>query len=221
MIKIKRGSSKNWSKLTTPLADGQPGYDRESGQLKIGDGKTPWKDLPDAGGLRANKIFSSEADAKAIKAEDKQYSAIITFGKDDPDENTVGQLYLQQLDIEPEADRIISWGVNRGWTYRKWRSGIAECWCRYELTTSLNTSLDDSALFFNDTLMRELEYPISFTELPVETVTLQCGSAGVLLVTSSANSTDKSASYRLASFVKTTEARKFYFMFHVTGYWRR
>lgn len=28
------------------------------------------------------------------------------------------------------SDYVVEWGTSGIWTYRKWNSGIAECWCR-------------------------------------------------------------------------------------------
>ena len=36
-----------------------------------------------------------------------------------------------------ESDFVISQGTSGIWTYRKWKSGIAECWCRKTITTNV------------------------------------------------------------------------------------
>ena len=50
MIKFKRGQSKSWSTKNPTLEEGQPGMEILSGgrgcNLKLGDGSTPWNDLP-------------------------------------------------------------------------------------------------------------------------------------------------------------------------------
>lgn len=119
MIKFKRGTTKNWSKLKTPLADGQPGYDRDKQKLKIGDGKTKWDDLPYASGLHADEIVVEESKAEK--------DTPFTYGKKSPDEDTLGKVYLQHYKTDPETDYIVSNGIYKGWTYQKWHSGIARC----------------------------------------------------------------------------------------------
>jgi hypothetical protein len=45
-IKFKRNSSSGWAADNTVLAAGEPGFERNTGNLKIGNGVTPWNDLP-------------------------------------------------------------------------------------------------------------------------------------------------------------------------------
>lgn len=43
---VRRDSSKNWSILDPILAQGEIGFDIDEGKHKIGDGVTPWTELP-------------------------------------------------------------------------------------------------------------------------------------------------------------------------------
>ena len=45
LIKLKRDYAANWTLRNPTLSLGEPGYERDSGKLKIGDGVTPWVDL--------------------------------------------------------------------------------------------------------------------------------------------------------------------------------
>ena len=45
-IQLKRGKSTSWSSLNLILEAGEPGYEIDTGKLKIGNGLTPWNDLP-------------------------------------------------------------------------------------------------------------------------------------------------------------------------------
>ena len=45
IIKIRRDVSNRWREINPVLADGEPGFERDTGNLKIGDGVTPWNDL--------------------------------------------------------------------------------------------------------------------------------------------------------------------------------
>jgi hypothetical protein len=45
-FQLKRGTSTKWQELNLILADGEPGFERDTNRLKIGNGKTPWNDLP-------------------------------------------------------------------------------------------------------------------------------------------------------------------------------
>ncbi len=44
-ILFRRDTSENWEKENPILAYGEPGYDKDTGMLKIGDGVTRWKAL--------------------------------------------------------------------------------------------------------------------------------------------------------------------------------
>ncbi len=46
MRDMKSRRSSEWSRTNPILRNGEPGFDRTSGRMKIGDGQTPWEDLP-------------------------------------------------------------------------------------------------------------------------------------------------------------------------------
>ena len=43
---LKRGSAARWTELNPILKQGEPGFEYDTGKLKIGDGFTPWNSLP-------------------------------------------------------------------------------------------------------------------------------------------------------------------------------
>ena len=45
-IQLKRGQAASWMTLNPVIAPGEPGYELNTGRLKIGDGVTKWADLP-------------------------------------------------------------------------------------------------------------------------------------------------------------------------------
>ena len=45
IIVLKRGSNQDWEENNYTLFEGEAGYEIDTGRLKIGDGKTPWKEL--------------------------------------------------------------------------------------------------------------------------------------------------------------------------------
>jgi hypothetical protein len=59
-IQIKRDSSTVWSSVNPVLSDGEFGYERDSGKIKIGNGVTPWNSLA---------YYSSEDYPSAIAGE--------------------------------------------------------------------------------------------------------------------------------------------------------
>lgn len=251
MIQFKRGKTSEWfarSITMEPLAAGQPGYDSVKNKIKIGDGKSSWGELPYTGGCTAEEILSPEKDAKerfsvfdrliaGIKnlfrintSNDK--IAIITYGDETPDDETVGQLYLQEYESEPEADYVVGYGMSGIWEYRKWRSGAAECWCSFDVETSINTQNGEVMIFYNDSPIDRRAYPIEFNDSddakkPVEVATLTSnGTAsdsvteGCWLATHSKNTYTSTAQYRIAN-CQPTSSGIFTISIHVRGRYKR
>ena len=50
LFQLKRGTAQRWETLNPVLLEGEPGYETDAGGLKIGDGKTAWKELEYLGG---------------------------------------------------------------------------------------------------------------------------------------------------------------------------
>lgn len=46
LIKLRAGTSAEWSAADPVLANGEPGFDKTTGGIKIGDGATAWSSLP-------------------------------------------------------------------------------------------------------------------------------------------------------------------------------
>lgn len=233
MIQFRRGSSSSWRRNTTPLADGQPGYDKETHKLKIGDGKSSWDELPDASGLRADEILDSEENAKkkvkAVRSMGLLGSLlaklvgaarpIITYGTEAPTEDTVGQVYLQYYDTEPETDYIVSSGVNGIWTYQKWHSGIARCCGILDLTTSVQNAFENADLFYDNKTMKQINYPFTFKTIPSEVATLQSPGGISWLASRGKNSKTNSAMYSIISPDKQSSAT-YTISLQVEGTWK-
>lgn len=45
-IKFRRNTATRWTTLNPVLSDGEPGYEKYTGKMKVGDGRTAWSDLP-------------------------------------------------------------------------------------------------------------------------------------------------------------------------------
>jgi hypothetical protein len=221
MIQLKRGTTASWRKLKTPLAAGQPGYDKDKHKIKIGDGEKLWSALPYASGLSADDILCSESVAKTRHKLDPEDISLITYGTAEPNKNTVGQLYLQYYDTDPEADYVISAGIDSGWTYKKWKSGIAECSKVFDVTTSVQTSIGDSGLYQNTTAIKAIKYPIEFKEAPGEVATVQSPGGLVWLATSKGlNTAKQSAVYSIISGDKLTNSATYRISLKVEGFWK-
>ena len=190
-----------------------------------------WSDLPYTSGLFAEEILSSEEAAnKKIDAyleeygklpkDDEQYKnrpiAIITYGEAAPNGDTIGQIYLQPI-TEPEVDFVIDSGTKDGWTYQKWKSGIAKCWYNYSFTTTVQEHLE---LFCRSTSTNRINYPFKFASIPTETTTIQSYGGQVLLVNSGANTDETSGAYAIISLAGEIESADYRISIQVEGFWR-
>lgn len=72
-FKLRRGTSLQWESVNPILAEGEPGYATDINLLKIGDNKTPWKDLP------AINDFELSLDGKTIIYDDSGALALEGF----------------------------------------------------------------------------------------------------------------------------------------------
>src|SRR5437868_15281442 len=45
-LRLRRDIANTWAQINPVLADGEPGYEKDTGKLKVGDGVSVWSDLP-------------------------------------------------------------------------------------------------------------------------------------------------------------------------------
>ena len=74
------------------------------------------------------------------------------------------------LDSNNTKDYIVEQGTSGIWTYRKWNSGLAECWGVYTMTSAATKAW--GALYYSDTLAPRINYPFTFTTRPQESAFL-------------------------------------------------
>ena len=73
-IQFKRGTAARWDELNLVLEAGQPGYVTDENRIKIGDGVTPWRELPYLG--EDNVInFNTHFDFPTVGRENVIYKA--------------------------------------------------------------------------------------------------------------------------------------------------
>ena len=80
IFQLKRGLSTNWKAANPVLRTGEPGFETDTGKLKIGDGTTAWNDLTYIGEIETSVVnaethfdFPSIGDANVIyKAEEEK-----------------------------------------------------------------------------------------------------------------------------------------------------
>ena len=199
MIQLKRGKTQLWREDKNILASGQPGYDKEKHKIKIGDGEKSWQELPYASGLFEEDILYPETLAKIRNSLDSEDKTLFTYGTEAPDVKTVGQVYLQYYDAEPEIDYIVEAGRNGIWTYQKWNSGIAKCSGAVSLNANVQNAFEGVSLFYDNNVMNQIDYPFTFSEVPSESATVQ-SSGGLAWLASRVENTEKaSGAYSIIS----------------------
>ena len=63
------------------------------------------------------------------------------------------------------ADFVVDEGAQGEWIYRKWNSGLAECWCKVEKTVDITNELGN--VYSNGTAPgTTIMYPFKFVEIP-------------------------------------------------------
>ena len=74
-FKLKRGSAARWAEVNPVLAEGEPGFVYDENRLKIGDGITPWNNLPYFGESQEVANFDFVTEFPVIGDENTIYKA--------------------------------------------------------------------------------------------------------------------------------------------------
>lgn len=117
------------------------------------------------------------------------------------------------LKINKNQDYIVSQGGStEGWTWRKWNSGIVECWRTYQETTTTAFSATGNVYYRT----ANFNFPTNlFIEPPTVNVTVGCGN---IAASSVADVTTTSFKVGIMSAVAT--ARAVDFQMHAIGTWK-
>lgn len=85
-----------------------------------------------------------------------------------------------------ELDYIVEQGTKNSWYYRKWNSGIMECWRRIQITTAVTNTWGN--MYVSGAISAtNLTYPFGFTEQPILNVNLASFGSGGLIMASGSN----------------------------------
>lgn len=74
-FQLKRGTAARWAEVNPILSAGEPGFVYDTNQLKIGDGKTAWNDLPYITGKKGVLNFDYSFEFPVIGDENIIYKA--------------------------------------------------------------------------------------------------------------------------------------------------
>jgi hypothetical protein len=114
-----------------------------------------------------------------------------------------------------KVDYVVERGSNGIWTYRKWNSGLAECWGTYTSSIAINTS---SPIYggYRSGQITSPNFPFTFASAP--TVTATVSNAGGHWVNNIASGTTNVKFY--LSTGATSAATNRSISFHVMGNWK-
>ena len=81
IYQFKRGTAQRWIEVNPILRQGEPGFEYDTGKLKIGDGFTPWLALPyindvNVSGQEEMVVVASYSDLPKVGDESKLYRVV-------------------------------------------------------------------------------------------------------------------------------------------------
>lgn len=83
-----------------------------------------------------------------------------------------------KIDSSSVADFIIEQGISGIWNYRKWNSGVAECWGRSSGTIDVTTVWWQSNEYTSDPIGENYPTAFTFTDIPKLQATLRPTTSG-------------------------------------------
>lgn len=139
MIKtVQYTSTITWSSTSNPFGDVYT-------DIEI-DGWTPINLSYLVGGSYSSFVFGSQIEIKESNGTTYAHGYFRMTGAN-PSSTTQNSViwtvvYIKNVPMTlPIADYIVEQGTSDGWTYRKWNSGIAECWCNISESFAMTNAL--------------------------------------------------------------------------------
>lgn len=119
----------------------------------------------------------------------------------------------------PLADFVIQQGTSGIWTYRRWKSGIAECWGRKSVSTAIANAWGN--LYTSGSLSAlNVSFPFTFAAVPTITANLTCNGTGAILMvpgSSPAPSVSSTGVYELTRGSAAAGSATYWVNFYVIG----
>lgn len=126
--------------------------------------------------------------------------------------------------LTKQKDRIVEQGISGNWTYRKWESGVAECWMKYTATADDSSAFGGSPVWDKFYLCHtaDIPLPVVFTQMPTFCVSVS-GGAPVIYSGTTYVSNSTVNMINLNSYVRTEDTSKSYsitYCVHAIGRWK-
>ena len=113
-FQVKRGTAARWEELNLILNPGEPGFEMDTFKLKIGNGSTPWKELPYVNDVDISKYITIEDTINGdvilpVATEAIRGDVLSSTGKNEISvDPTDGSMEVNSLSI----DRLDTEGIN-------------------------------------------------------------------------------------------------------------
>lgn len=129
---------------------------------------------------------------------------------------------IDQVYGEITVDYIVAQGVQGNWRYRRWNSGLAECWYVAEGNTGewrWWSSNSDWLQYGSNYIYAE--YPLTFTELPIEFASATCSTTDCWLDRTGEQTVNRSSNYYVTTQGDAMKSACTYrFQLYVVGRWK-
>ena len=158
-----------------------------------------------------DKLYTVEAPEQVIIA-----LPVFDWGENDFNFNV--PVYINE---QPINDFVVEQGTSGDWSYRKWNSGIAECWARKAVSTAVNTAWGN--LYVSGSLSStNIAFPFTFKAIPMINVNLSGSGSGAFLIASgsSSSSTTQTGGYEIARGSASSTAANYAINYDVRGRWK-
>lgn len=137
-----------------------------------------------------------------------------------PDKALTEDIYYYLLSTKNVKEYVVATGATNNWRWRKWNSGIAECWQRLVVDTTKFGTWGN--LYIRDIPGSRLTLPFAFTDTPKVVVQLSPNSHDAWLCTWSAGGKADSTHTGAYQLVRaaTADASRFILNYYVQGFYK-
>lgn len=116
----------------------------------------------------------------------------------------------------PVADYVVAQGTSGNWTYRKWNSGVAECWAKITQTVTPGNAWEGTLNLAPYVIA--VTTPIEFTSIDCVNACVYVGSGHTITSSVSATTPHNISIPALSVYLTGQQECKAYV--YVTGYWK-
>ena len=130
--------------------------------------------VKEADGSQSMQNISASVTSQAVPIRDAVGNIQVT-GVPINDNDAVPKIYVDGRSI----DYIVEQGTSGIWGYRKWNSGVAECWTKEPITKSMTPNSAWGSLFNTGSdAIGAQAFPFTFISAPTECAKMTCGQGG-------------------------------------------